>query len=193
MILEEITTKINKEKIKFGLLLALLELTFLFFYYFFCTYSKTTDNNFRYSLWADVNIMAFIGFGLLMTFHRQYFYSAVGYTLLIGSITFQLYPIWQLIWSVTLKRSTDSFEIRYDTAVLIACSFCTDSTLIAFGAIIGKVSPFSLLLLTLIQTIGFSLNEQIGLVLGITDIGGSMYIHLFGACCGLITSKIITT
>jgi ammonium transporter Rh len=28
--------------------------------------------------------------------------------------------------------------------------------------------------------------------MAITDIGGSMYIHLFGAICGLVISKIIT-
>lgn len=73
---------------KFGILLAIVEVFCLIFYGFTADYDSTTLDNFRYDLWADVNIMAFIGFGLLMTFHKQYFYSAVGYTLMIGAVSF---------------------------------------------------------------------------------------------------------
>ena len=137
----EKTITLPSELKKFGIALALIESLCIIFYGFTGHYDNQTKDNFRYGLWADVNIMAFIGFGLLMTFHKQYFYSAVGYTLMIGAVSFQYYPIWQLLWEYIWNPHIE-FKMRLNTASLISSSFCTDSILISFGAIIGKVTPF---------------------------------------------------
>lgn len=47
------------------------------------------------SVYQDVHVMIFVGFGFLMTFLRKYGYSAVGYNLLIAAIAIQ--------WSVICR------------------------------------------------------------------------------------------
>lgn len=66
------------------------------------------------------------------------------------------------------------------------------SVLIAFGAMIGRVGPLELLILGVVMSIGYSLNEYLIFdVIKVFDIGGSMGIHAFGAYCGLACSTVI--
>lgn len=64
--------------------------------------------------------------------------------------------------------------------------------LITFGGLLGKTSPTQLLGITILEIVFFALNERIGLVLGVSDIGGSMVIHTFGAYFGLAASLILS-
>lgn len=64
--------------------------------------------------------------------------------------------------------------------------------MISFGALLGKISPTQLLVVALIETFFYSINENIALSLKITDMGGSMIIHAFGAFFGLACSKVVT-
>lgn len=72
-------------------------------------------------------------------------------------------------------------------------SFAVAAVLISFGAIIGRVSPLELLVMGIIEVIGYSLNEAIIFngPINVYDVGGSMNIHTFGAYCGLACSAII--
>jgi ammonium transporter Rh len=64
--------------------------------------------------------------------------------------------------------------------------------LIAFGAVLGRVGPLELLIMAIVQVIGYSLNEQIIYnVIKMFDDGGSSTIHTFGAYYGLAVSFII--
>lgn len=65
--------------------------------------------------------------------------------------------------------------------------------LIAFGALLGKVGPFELLIMGVFGVIGYTLNEDIVYnLLYVLDAGGSMPIHTYGAYFGLMTSFIIS-
>lgn len=75
---------------------------------------------------------------------------------------------------------------------LINADFCVGSVCVAFGAILGKVSPIQLLVMTLFQVTLFSVNEFILLsLLEVKDAGGSMTIHTFGAYFGLTVTWIL--
>lgn len=83
--------------------------------------------------------------------------------------------------------------INLNIVMFTKASFAVAAVLISFGAIIGRVSPLELLVMGIIEVIGYSLNEAIIFngPINVYDVGGSMNIHTFGAYCGLACSAII--
>lgn len=74
--------------------------------------------------------------------------------------------------------------INADYAVLVV--------LISLGALIGKVNSLQLLIIALVETLFFAVNETIcDQVLKISDFGRSMVVHMFGAVFGLAVSRMI--
>ncbi|ELK35849.1 Ammonium transporter Rh type C [Myotis davidii] len=93
-----------------------------------------------------------------------------------------------------LSSATTPHVTGKDTAdqSLINADFCVGSVCVAFGAILGKVSPVQLLIMTLFQVTLFSVNEFILLsLLNVKDAGGSMTIHTFGAYFGLTVTWVL--
>ena len=75
---------------------------------------------------------------------------------------------------------------------LITSDFAAAAVLISFGAVLGKVSRIQLMIIGLFEIVFYALNEKIlSHKLHITDVGGSMVIHAFGAYFGLALAKII--
>lgn len=66
--------------------------------------------------------------------------------------------------------------------------------MISMGAVLGKVSPFQLLLMGLIETVlywvSFALYTK---TFGAMDAAGGIVLHAFGAYFGLTVAKIVTT
>ncbi|CAI9157639.1 unnamed protein product [Rangifer tarandus platyrhynchus] len=151
----------------------------------------TTDleNEFyyRYPSFQDVHVMIFVGFGFLMTFLQRYGYSSVGFNFLLAAFGIQ--------WALLMQGWLHSFDGRYilvNVENLINADFCVGSVCVAFGAVLGKVSPVQLLIMTLLQVTLFSVNEYILLnLLEVKDAGGSMTIHAFGAYFGLTVAWIL--
>ncbi|XP_062947649.1 ammonium transporter Rh type C [Cynocephalus volans] len=151
----------------------------------------TTDleNEFyyRYPSFQDVHVMVFVGFGFLMTFLQRYSFSAVGFNFLLAAFGIQ--------WALLVQGWFHFFEDGYillGVENLINADFCVASVCVAFGALLGKVSPLQLLIMTLFQVTLFSVNEYILLnVLEVKDAGGSMTIHTFGAYFGLTVTRIL--
>ena len=64
--------------------------------------------------------------------------------------------------------------------------------MISFGAVIGKASRLQLLIMAIVETIFYAINESLVVeYLHITDVGGSIAIHLFGAYFGLAVSAVL--
>ena len=62
------------------------------------------------------------------------------------------------------------------------------------GAVLGKASPFQLLIIAFFELIFYSCNEALNIhVFMAADIGGSMIIHTFGAYFGLAVSVMLFT
>ncbi|EGC38236.1 hypothetical protein DICPUDRAFT_96981 [Dictyostelium purpureum] len=134
-----------------------------------------------YGYFRDINIMIFFGFGFLMTFLRRYGYSALGYTFLISAMVAQ--------WSVLLYGFFETFN----NFSLLQGLFCAGSVMISYGAILGRVTPLQMLVMGIFEPIFYFLNMFIGdMVLKAIDVGGGMYIHLFGAVFGLTVAWFLT-
>ncbi|XP_012692011.1 rh family, C glycoprotein a [Clupea harengus] len=147
------------------------------------------DFYFRYPSFQDVHVMIFVGFGFLMTFLKRYSFGAVGFNFLVAAFGIQ----WALLmqgWFHSLDPETGKIYIGVES--LINADFCVAGCLIAYGAVLGKVSPVQLLVLTLFGVTLFAVEEYIILdLIHARDAGGSMVIHTFGGYYGLAISWVL--
>ena len=75
---------------------------------------------------------------------------------------------------------------------MILSDFAAAAVLISFGAVIGKVSRLQIFVMGVFEIIFYSINENILVYhLKITDVGGSLIIHMFGAYFGLAVTRMI--
>jgi len=149
------------------------------------------EMNHYYPFYMDVHVMIFIGFGYLMTFLRKYGYTSVGFTFLIGAFTIQWYILVGAFFEQAISIG-EFTKIDVNIPLLIRADFCAGAILISFGALLGKTSASQMLGICIFEAVLYSVNESIGLKLGIADVGGSMVIHVFGAYFGLAASAVMT-
>ncbi|XP_067357496.1 ammonium transporter Rh type C-like 2 isoform X1 [Channa argus] len=153
--------------------------------------SSNIENDFyyRYPSFQDVHVMIFVGFGFLMTFLKRYSFGAVGFNFLVAAFAIQ----WALLmqgWFHSLDYTDGKIKIGVEN--LINADFCAASCLIAYGAVLGKVSPVQLLVMTLFEVTLYAVEEYIILnLIHAKDAGGSMVIHTFGAYFGLTISWML--
>nr|AIC81183.1 Rh family C glycoprotein 1 [Anabas testudineus] len=153
--------------------------------------SSDIENDFyyRYPSFQDVHVMIYVGFGFLMTFLKRYSFGGVGFNFLISAFGFQ----WALLmqgWFHSLDYTDGKIKIGIEN--LINADFCVASCLIAYGAVLGKVSPVQLMVMTLFGITLYAVEEYIILnLIHAKDAGGSMVIHAFGAYYGLSISYML--
>ncbi|XP_069480407.1 ammonium transporter Rh type C [Ambystoma mexicanum] len=151
------------------------------------TSESENDFYYRYPSFQDVHVMIFVGFGFLMTFLKLYGFGGVGLNFLMAAFGIQ--------WALLMQGWLHSFDTGYiliGVENLINADFCVGSVAIAFGALLGKISPVQLMIMTLFQVTLFSVNEWVILTkLHAIDAGGSMTIHTFGAYFGLTVAWIL--
>lgn len=175
-------------------ILLLLQFFFLFLFGFFTdpnlevVYKTGYDFASGYQFFVGVLIMMIVGFGYLMTFISGYSISAAAFSLLITVISFQ----WSIFTEAFFNQmyTQEWAYISIDIDSLLYSLYATAAVLITFGAIIGKVSPYQIYFVTIIELIFYSLNNQIMQigVLNTVDCGGTIVIHMFGAFFGLAVS-----
>lgn len=69
---------------------------------------------------------------------------------------------------------------------LILADFNAGAVLITFGAVLGKTSRLQMVIIAIIETVLYGVNEMVLVhYIKVTDVGGSMVIHMFGAYFGL--------
>jgi ammonium transporter Rh len=138
--------------------------------------------------------MMLIGFGFLMTFIKTHALSALSYTFFINAIVIQLYVLLNPFWERIVKGNPDGEHyINLQQLLITRGSYCVAAVLISFGGVIGKVGPKELLIMAIIEVIGYSFNEVfVSDTIGALDVGGSMLIHSFGAYFGLTVSWILS-
>ncbi len=84
---------------------------------------------------------------------------------------------------------SDDSTIKIDWLDLLDGGFAAATVLVSFGVVIGKTTPMQLLGMAIIEVPLFVANNYIGYtLLGAVDIGGSIFIHSFGAYFGFFVS-----
>jgi len=157
-----------------------------------CTYSSHVSAA-EYGYFRDVNLMIFFGFGFLMTFLHRHGLSAIGYCLVISALVVEM----SLCVEYLVNKGSDkpTIEGRYPVTIenLMNALFCAGAVMISFGAVIGKVTPFQLVVMTVLEVFGFWLNIRICITENEAhDVGGGMVIHTFGAYFGLAATWWVT-
>lgn len=137
-----------------------------------------------YPIFQDVHVMIFIGFGFLMVFLKTHSWTSVGFNFLIAAWVVQVGILITAFFHMLFEGHFH--KISLDMTSLIVGDFAAGAVLITFGAVLGKCSLSQLWCLASLELIFYSINEAIGAgQLGAVDMGGSMYVHTFGAYFGL--------
>ena len=170
-------------------------------YYLFTDYSNeatgtvngsvSNDINKYYPFFQDVHVMIFIGFGYLMTFLKKYAFTSIGYTFLIGSFIIQYSILVNGLFHNIFMNHYEKIYLNIES--LISGDFTVGAVLVSFGALLGKLSLSQLFFMSIIEVILYSVNESIGVIkYQAVDMGGSMYVHTFGAYFGLAVSYVVS-
>ena len=137
-----------------------------------------------YPLFQDVHVMIFVGFGFLMVFLKNHSWTSVGYNFLISAYVLQITILVVGFWHQLFEGHWE--KISLDITSLIAGDFGAGAVMITFGAVLGKINLSQLWLLATLEVIFYALNETICVLeFKAVDMGGSMYVHTFGAYFGL--------
>jgi len=153
------------------------------------TNSNTIDK--YYPFFQDVHVMIFIGFGFLMTFLKKYAHSSLGYTFYLSALAIQYSILINGFFHNWFKNDWQQITLNIET--LITGDFAAGAVLITFGALLGKTSLLQMSFITLMELLFYAINESIGVIeYKAVDMGGSMYVHTFGAYFGLAVSYMIS-
>ncbi|XP_063213152.1 ammonium transporter Rh type B isoform X1 [Chroicocephalus ridibundus] len=134
-----------------------------------------------------VHLQDLLGFGLLVAFLGRYGPGSVAISILVVAFAIQ--------WAVLIQGFLYFFlngKIYVGSQSMVSADFCTAAVLISTGALLGRVNPVQMLLLTLLGVTLFSINEYILLsLMGVSDSGGCLTVHTFSAYFGLMVSRIL--
>ncbi|NXW10402.1 RHBG protein, partial [Fregetta grallaria] len=148
---------------------------------------RNTDAGFQHPRFRDVHLQALLGFGLLVAFLGRYGPGSVAISILVVAFALQ--------WAILIQGFLYFFlngKIYVGAQSMVSADFCTAAILISTGAVLGRVNPVQMLLLTLLGVTLFTLNEYVLLsLMGVSDSGGSLTVHTFGAYFGLMVSRIL--
>jgi len=141
-----------------------------------------------YPVFQDVHVMIYVGFGFLMVFLKKHCWTSVGFNFIVAAWSMQLAILCTGFWHMALVEE-EFHKISLDIPALIVGDFGAACVLITFGALLGKCDLPQLWVLATLEIIFYALNEGIcaGLLQAV-DMGGSMYVHTFGAYFGLAAS-----
>jgi len=212
--------KSNSHIIIFTIIQIIVVILFLLFVRYDPTHAQRSRNSVKdgdqqikdtYPLFQDVHVMIFIGFGFLMTFLKKYGLSAVSLNLICSALAIEVFTLvygFFHLHCAELKSGehgimkTISFGsedcksswpyIDVDVGTLISADFATAAVLISFGVVLGISSPTQLVIMTILETIIFVVNEIIGRdFIKAVDAGDTIFVHLFGAYFGLTVSRVL--
>ena len=152
----------QKNRKCFAIVIILVEIIILIMYGIFVRVQPHNDlekNQTYYPMYLDVNVMMLVGFGFLMTFIKRHAWSALSYTFFINAVVVQLYILLSAFWHRAFAEHWKGNKIIYiEEKTFTGASYSVASMLIAFGALLGKVGPLELLIMSLFGIVGYTLN-----------------------------------
>ncbi|XP_069739918.1 rh50-like protein [Narcine bancroftii] len=140
-----------------------------------------------FPVFQDVQVMIFVGFGLLMGFLKKYGYGGIAFNFMIAVFSVQ--------WAMLVQGWFYHFhhgQIHIGVYNLLTAETVCATVMISFGAVLGKTSPVQILVLALLEVPIFTATEWvITELLKIKDVGGSIIIHLFACYFGLSVTAVL--
>lgn len=126
-----------------------------------------------------------------MVFLKSHSWTSVSYNLLIAAFSVQIAILMNGFWDNFMNDNWGPIPI--DIISLIIGDFGAAAVLITFGALLGKVNAIQMFVIAVIELFlwGFTLNVGVYKFQG-ADMGGSVYIHTFGAYFGVACSSMLT-
>jgi ammonium transporter Rh len=122
-----------------------------------------------------------------MTCVRKGAFTAIVVTLIIGALMMQCGMLWQHFWACMFDDHWTKLGLSLND--LIEGDFAAACVLITFGAVLNRISPYQMLVVAFFEVFFYSLNYRIcthpTAKMGAVDMGGSMFVHTFGALFGL--------
>lgn len=147
-----------------------------------------------YAMFSGVEIMMFVGFGYLMTFMKWYGVSAVGFTMVLTAMALQWAVLTEAFFHQWMELAEgDKWQyVDVNIYALLDSLYAVSAVLITFGALIGKVTPLQLIIVTIIELALHSLNFKVILGgLSVADLGGTYIDHMFGGYFGLAVAYML--
>ena len=141
------------------------------------TSSLSSIDYFSGSLVFLLGIMVFnLGFAMIFAAQKMLSWSSIGNLLVILAINFQ----WNLLWFQLWKSCFNGFSVTFNvtSTLLINCIACSLCCLLSFTDFLGKLSWRQVMIVSLIESIGFSLNSAI-ISYGLKAFDGGGGIQLF--------------
>ena len=156
------------------------------------------DFGYYFHFLKDVNIMVFIGFGLLFCSLKDHQLSSISLVLFLGIISLEFSLFWNYLWNNTFRKnhhtkySPKFSKIPLDMEEITQLDFFIATVLISLGSLIGKLTLGQYLVTILFETFFAVFNYYLCYFsIGGIDNGGSVYIFTFGAIFGFTVSIIL--
>ena len=123
-----------------------------------------------FSVFQDVHVMIFIGFGFLMTFLKKYGLSAVSLNMLCSAVTIEWAVLVNGFFHPHCEDPTKEWDhcetswpyIDISLGSMLSADFATAAVLISFGVLLGTTTPLQLIIMSIIEVFLFVVNEVIG-------------------------------
>jgi ammonium transporter Rh len=176
-----------------ALLLVLIEVGIILCYKWYTKYNdflgitSLTD----YSSLQDINIMVFVGFGLMMASSKRNSYNAIGYNMLAGAFALQMAILWNPFFEQVIDGS-DVEKINLNIDSIVRGLFTACSVVISLTAVMGRLNYFQMMIMVIFEVVCYAVNEALRIVVyKATDTGGAIQIHIFGAYFGLTVAWVL--
>merc|ERR1712142_484844 len=140
-----------------------------------------------YPMFQDVHVMMLIGFGFLMTFLKRHGFGSVGFNFLLTAYVIQ----WSLLLNGFFENIGKEQIIHLKLEKFLHADFAVAAVLISFGAVLGVTSPTQLLVMATFEIVFYNVSLYVTSGFNISDVGGSVVIHMFGAYFGLAASFVL--
>jgi len=126
-----------------------------------------------------------------MTFLKKYGLSAISLNMLISVICIQWATLVYGFFHMIKHDTHGKIYLNIQTSMLYS-DFAAAAVLISFGVVIGKASPFQLIVMALLEIVLYETNEHIGRhYIKAIDGGDTIFVHIFGAYFGLTVSRVL--
>jgi len=149
--------------------------------------AKNIEDAELYPMFQDVHVMMLIGFGFLMTFLKRHGFGSVGFNFLLTVYVIQ----WALLINGWFEKAGTGEKIQLKLENFLHADFAVAAILISFGAVLGVTSPTQLLVMATMEVVFYNASIYVTNGFKLSDVGGSVVIHMFGAYFGLAASFVL--